>query len=123
MRKARELMAAPPMRDIIENEIAPGTHLQSDEELLEWVRNTAETTYHPIGTCKMGHDPMAVVDDRLRVAIFRALGIRVVEAENERAPPGKHGVGQGGPEVAEVQVACRRRREAKDGGLGHSGRL
>ncbi|MGI9480064.1 MAG: GMC family oxidoreductase [Hyphomicrobiaceae bacterium] len=78
MRKARELMAAPPMRDIIESEIAPGADLQSDEELLEWVRNTAETTYHPIGTCKMGHDPMAVVDDRLRV--HGIAGLRVADA-------------------------------------------
>ena len=67
MRKARELMAAPPLGDIIESEIAPGANLQSDDELLEWVRNTAETTYHPVGTCKMGQDPMAVVDDHLRV--------------------------------------------------------
>ena len=78
MRKARELMAAPPMRDIIESEIAPGADLQTDDELLEWVRNNAETTYHPIGTCKMGHDPMAVVDDRLRVHGIK--GLRVADA-------------------------------------------
>jgi len=67
IRKARELMAAPPMSEIIEGEIAPGSKVETDDELLEWVRNNAEITYHPVGTCKMGHDPMAVVDDQLRV--------------------------------------------------------
>ncbi len=78
MRKARELMAASPMGDIIEHEIAPGAALQTDDELLEWVRNNAETTYHPVGTCKMGQDPMAVVDDRLRVHGIK--GLRVADA-------------------------------------------
>ena len=55
------------MRDIANDEIAPGFNIQSDDELLDWVRHNAETTYHPVGTCKMGSDPMAVVDDRLRV--------------------------------------------------------
>jgi len=41
--------------------------MQSDEELIEHIRETAETLYHPVGTCKMGDDDMAVVDDRLRV--------------------------------------------------------
>ena len=55
------------MHDIANDEIAPGVNIQSDDELLDWVRHNAETTYHPVGTCKMGSDPMAVVDDRLRV--------------------------------------------------------
>jgi choline dehydrogenase len=59
-------------------EIAPGIHIQSDAELLEWVRNTAETTYHPVGTCKMGQDPMAVVDPELRVHGIE--GLRVADA-------------------------------------------
>lgn len=67
MRKARDLMSAGPMAEIVGEEIAPGAALQSDEELLEWVRNNAETTYHPVGTCKMGNDANAVVDDHLRV--------------------------------------------------------
>ena len=52
---------------IATDEIAPGVNIQSDNELLDWVRNNAETTYHPVGTCKMGSDPMAVVDRELRV--------------------------------------------------------
>jgi choline dehydrogenase len=78
MRKGRELMATSPMKEITGEEIAPGAHLQTDEELLEWVRNNAETTYHPVGTCKMGIDPMAVVDPELRVIGIE--GLRVADA-------------------------------------------
>lgn len=78
MRKARELMATPPLKEITGEEIAPGAHLQTDEELLDWVRNTAETTYHPVGTCKMGSDPMAVVDSQLRVHGIE--GLRIADA-------------------------------------------
>jgi choline dehydrogenase len=67
MRIARRIMAAPPMRDIANDEIPLGVNIQSDDELLDWVRHNAETTYHPVGTCKMGSDPMAVVDHRLQV--------------------------------------------------------
>ena len=59
-------------------EIAPGVNIQSDDELLDWVRKNAETTYHPVGTCKMGSDPMAVVDDQLRVHGMQ--GLRVADA-------------------------------------------
>lgn len=78
MRKARELMSTSPMKEIIGAEIAPGPHLQSDQELLEWVRHHAETTYHPVGTCKMGTDPKAVVDPQLRV--HGITGLRVADA-------------------------------------------
>ncbi|MFV0296165.1 MAG: GMC family oxidoreductase, partial [Hyphomicrobiaceae bacterium] len=78
MRKARELMATPPLKDITGREIAPGSVLQTDDELLAWVRKTAETTYHPVGTCKMGSDPMAVVDAQLRVHGIE--GLRVADA-------------------------------------------
>ena len=78
LRKGRELMATSPLREITGEEIAPGAHLQSDAELLEWVRNNAETTYHPVGTCKMGNDPRAVVDPELRVHGLQ--GLRVADA-------------------------------------------
>ena len=67
IRKGRELMATSPLKEVTGEEIAPGAHLQNDDELLDWVRKNAETTYHPVGTCKMGNDPMAVVDPELRV--------------------------------------------------------
>jgi choline dehydrogenase-like flavoprotein len=78
IRKGRELMAAPPLREITGEEIAPGAHVQSDEALLEWVSKSAETTYHPVGTCKMGSDAMAVVDRELRVHGIE--GLRVADA-------------------------------------------
>ena len=54
------------------------TVLKSDEEILGWVRQSAETTSHPVGTCKMGSDPMAVVDERLRVRGIA--GLRIADA-------------------------------------------
>jgi choline dehydrogenase len=52
--------------------------LQDDGELLQWVKDTAETAYHPIGTCKMGSDERAVVDEQLRVHGIE--GLRVADA-------------------------------------------
>lgn len=48
-------------------ELYPGSDIVSDEAILEYVKDQAESVYHPVGTCKMGSDDMAVVDDRLRV--------------------------------------------------------
>jgi choline dehydrogenase len=78
MRITRRIMTAPSMRDIATDEIAPGVNIQADDELLDWIKNNAETTYHPVGTCKMGSDPMAVVDDQLRVHGMQ--GLRVADA-------------------------------------------
>ena len=59
-------------------EMNPGDKVQTDSEWLQWARENGQTTYHVIGTCKMGPDPMAVVDDRLRV--YGVGGLRVVDA-------------------------------------------
>lgn len=48
-------------------ELAPGTQAQTDSELLKYVNTGSHAVYHPVGTCKMGNDDKAVVDDRLRV--------------------------------------------------------
>ena len=78
MRMTRKIMTAPAMKDVATEEIAPGVSIDNDNDLLDWVRNNAETTYHPVGTCKMGSDPMAVVDDQLRV--HGVEGLRVADA-------------------------------------------
>ena len=59
-------------------EMNPGDKVQTDEEWLDFARANGQTTYHVIGTCKMGHDPLAVVDDQLRV--HGIAGLRVVDA-------------------------------------------
>ena len=59
-------------------ELAPGAHVQTDAEIDAYHRVSAETLYHPVGTCKMGQDAMAVVDETLRVRGLE--GLRVVDA-------------------------------------------
>ncbi len=78
IRIARAIMTAPAMAPLKVTEVAPGVELHSDEEILDWVRGAAETTYHPVGTCKMGADAQAVVDARLRVHGID--GLRVADA-------------------------------------------
>lgn len=64
---ARDIAAQEPLKTSITSEHAPGTDVQSDADLLTWIRNTATTIYHPSGTCRMGQDDQAIVDERLRV--------------------------------------------------------
>ena len=59
-------------------ELAPGSDMQSDEALSAYIRDACDTMYHPVGTCKMGTDSMAVVDPELRV--HGVEGLRVVDA-------------------------------------------
>ena len=78
MRLTRRIMTAPALSAIVGPELVPGQAIDTDDALLDWVRANAETAYHPVGTCKMGTDPMAVVDPELRV---RGLtGLRVADA-------------------------------------------
>ena len=78
MRAVRRIFAQPDLAGFCELETLPGEAAQSDDELLAYARETGSTIYHPIGSCKMGMDPMAVVDQRLRVAGIE--GLRVVDA-------------------------------------------
>lgn len=78
IRISRRIMAAPSMAPLIASEHLPGMHLQSDDELLQAAREISQTIYHPVGTCKMGSDPAAVVDEELRV--YGVEGLRVVDA-------------------------------------------
>ena len=67
MQIARKIVSHPSMANYIAFENNPGDKVQSYDEWLDFARGNGQTTYHVIGTCKMGSDPMAVVDDRLRV--------------------------------------------------------
>jgi choline dehydrogenase len=79
-RLIRRLLSTPEMQHFLESETLPGKDVQSDDELLAFARQYGTTTYHLIGTCRMGPetDPTAVVDDRLRVHGLE--GLRVVDA-------------------------------------------
>ncbi|ARU89502.1 GMC family oxidoreductase [Pseudomonas sp. M30-35] len=77
VRYTRKLAATGPLRDLIKREHLPGIEQQSDEQILQFCRQYGATIFHPSGTCKMGSDPMAVVDSRLRVHGIK--GLRVVD--------------------------------------------
>lgn len=75
---ARHIAEAKPLADVITEEYVPGKGFETDEELLEAARQYSQTIYHPVGTCKMGDDDLAVVDAQLRVHGLQ--GLRVVDA-------------------------------------------
>jgi len=78
MRAVRGIFAAPALARFCAAEILPGPSIASDDELLAHACERGSTIYHPIGSCRMGIDPMAVVDHRLNVAGLE--GLRVVDA-------------------------------------------
>ena len=78
LREARRIQASPALADHTVEELRPGAGVESDDEVGAYARETGNTLYHPVGTCKMGTDPMAVVDPTLRVHGIEAL--RVVDA-------------------------------------------
>ena len=74
----RELFSAQAFDAFRQDEIFPGNDVQSEKQIEEFIRNKAETIYHPVGSCKMGHDDMAVVDSQLKVHGIE--GLRVIDA-------------------------------------------
>jgi choline dehydrogenase len=78
IRFTRRIMAARALARFQPEEFKPGPALQSDEELAAAAGDLGTTIFHPVGTCRMGPDAMAVVDDRLRVRGVR--GLRVIDA-------------------------------------------
>ena len=78
MKIARAIVGAPALAAYAGDEIDPGGDVNTDDEYLAFARAYGNTVYHPVGTCKMGSDPMAVVDDRLKVHGIE--GLRVIDA-------------------------------------------
>jgi len=78
VRTIREVLAQPEIAQFIKEERLPGANAQTDAEILAYVRQYASCDYHPVGTCRMGSGPEAVVDDRLRV--HGMTGLRVIDA-------------------------------------------
>jgi len=74
----RKILAAPALKPFVIGEVEPGPKIASDEEILNFCRQRGSTVYHPTSTCRMGNDPLAVVDQRLRVRGIE--GLRVVDA-------------------------------------------
>ena len=66
-RMMRRIVESPAMDDLRGEEFSPGNDVESDDQILTWIRNNSQTAYHPIGTCRMGQGPNTVVDERLRV--------------------------------------------------------
>ncbi len=75
---SREIAAQPAMQRFIVEETRPGTSIVDDDALLEYARRNGQTSYHPVGTCKMGTGPDAVVDNECRV--HGVDGLRVIDA-------------------------------------------
>ena len=78
VRQAREVFAQKAFDPYRGPELMPGAHIQRDDQIDAWVRRTAETIYHPVGSAKMGKDRDAVVDTSLKV--YGVEGLRVVDA-------------------------------------------
>jgi choline dehydrogenase len=78
MKFTRRIMASKALRKYEPEEYRPGVSISSDEELEKAAGELGTTIFHPVGTCKMGSDPLAVVDDRLRVLGVDRL--RVIDA-------------------------------------------
>jgi len=74
----REILATPPLAEVIQAEFLPGPAVQSTEEIDAWVRQFIGTAMHPVGTCAMGTGPEAVCDAQLRVRGID--GLRVADA-------------------------------------------
>jgi choline dehydrogenase len=74
----RRILASPHMQQFVESEFQPGSAVDTDEQLLDYARRRGGTVYHPTSTCKMGSDPLSVVDAELRV--HGLVGLRVADA-------------------------------------------
>ena len=78
LRTVRDWFNTPPLKQYLVSETFPGPDIQSDDELLAYSREMGSTVFHATCSCKMGNDPLAVVNDRLKVHGME--GLRVIDA-------------------------------------------
>jgi len=78
MRQLRKILTAPALAEHYDNEMHPGNAFETDEQIFAKTKEKLGTVFHPVGTCKMGNDDMAVVDSQLKVRGIANL--RVVDA-------------------------------------------
>jgi len=98
---SREILKASALDKVRGDELHPGAGVVSDSDLTAFIRAKAETIYHPVGTCKMGHDALAVVDSELKVHGIE--GLRVVDAS---IMPSLIGGNTNAPTVMIAEKAC-----------------
>ena len=88
----REVFREEPMAKHVSKELKPGEDVKSDNDIDSWIRASGDTVFHPVGTCKMGIDNMAVVDPQLRVHGLNGLRIAdasimpIINGSNTNAP-------------------------------------
>ena len=104
MRFTRRIMAARALARFEPDEFRPGPAYQTDDALARGAGELGTTIFHPVGTCKMGRDPMAVVDDRLRVRGVE--GLRVTKP-GELRPALDRALGAGRPFLLDVAIEGR----------------
>jgi choline dehydrogenase len=95
----RRLMKTEAMQPYAGEERLPGKDVESDEDIAAYVREHAETDYHPVGSCKMGNDRLAVVDDTLKVHGLE--GLRVADSSIMPA------VISGNTNAPTIMIACK----------------
>ncbi|HEY5411250.1 MAG TPA: GMC oxidoreductase, partial [Caulobacteraceae bacterium] len=86
LRIARQVFQTEPLASLVAEEVMPGMQVQTDAEFEAYLKKVCLVSHHPVGTCKMGHDPMSVVDPQLRV--HGTLGLRVADASIMPTVPG-----------------------------------
>ncbi len=74
----RRILQSDAFKEFIKFEFMPGSNVQTDDQLRSYIREWSKTDYHPVGSCSMGSDEMAVVDTQLRVQGLE--GLRVIDA-------------------------------------------
>jgi choline dehydrogenase len=78
VRWCRRFLGTSALRPYFESEVLPSVGIERDDEVLDYARSTGSTVSHAVSTCRMGNDPIAVVDDQLRVRGLE--GLRVIDA-------------------------------------------